>query len=113
MSGVITTGLAGTAFVISLPFGVSSLFVPKYKPRGDVSTIWIGPALASAPCNNPGKPSPCDSRSTKKSADPPHLSPLLIPAPSIATYLSLSRVLPVLEGILAIFGVDHVSPSLE
>ena len=88
VSGVITTGLAGTAFMISLPFGVSSMLVPKYKPRGDVSTMCIGPALASAPCNKPGKPSPCASRSTKKSADPPHLSPLLIPAPSIATYLS-------------------------
>ena len=112
VSGVITTGEAGTAFWISLPLGVAITSSPKFNPKGDVSTIVIGPPFISDPCIRPGKPSTWPSRSTKKRAEPPHLSPLLIPAPNIATYLSESKSPSEEDGILTIFGVDQVSPNL-
>ena len=72
MSGVITTGLAVIALAISLPLGVGSISDPKDTPRGEVSTIVIGPPFISAPNILPGLSSVWPSRSTKKIAEPPH-----------------------------------------
>ena len=49
VSGVITIGDAGNELPISLPFGVAIVPPAAAIPLGSVSTIVIGPPLASAP----------------------------------------------------------------
>ena len=117
VSGVITSGAAGIALDISLPLGVAVVVAPIVIPAGDVSTIFIGPPLTSAPKILPGLSLSSMLKSTKNTADPAQESFLLIPPPIIATYLSvlmppdLTAPVSVTSGILTILGVDQVSPN--